>query len=131
MIELSNERLEQMLHKETAKKEELGTILRGVYARYMHLYEAYLADIDALNDARIAELRKYQEETESLVKYYYMDIPPDICLRLREFEEEYGALLLGPEWRKHLSDSFEDFRKKAATNIRTGRNRRRHLQNRR
>ena len=111
MKELSNERIEQILHKESVKKEELVTILHGVYSRYMHLYEAYFADIDALNDDKIAELRKYHEETGSLIKYYYMDIPLDICIGLREFEEQYSDNLLGPEWRKYLSDYFEDFRK--------------------
>ena len=111
MIELSNERIEQILHKETVKKEELGTILRGIYSRYMHLYEAYFADIDALNDDKIAELRKYHEETESLVKYYYMDIPLDVCMGIREFEEQYSDNLLGPEWHKYLFDNYEDFRK--------------------
>lgn len=39
MVGLSNERIEQILHEETAKKEELQTILRGIYTRYMRLYE--------------------------------------------------------------------------------------------
>ena len=111
MIELSTERIEQILHKETVKKEDLGTILRSIYARYMHLYEAYFADIDALNDDKIAELKKYHEETGSLVKYYYMDIPLDICMGLRGFEEQYSANLLGPEWHKFLFDNYEYFRK--------------------
>ena len=112
MIELSNERLDQILHKETVKKEELGTILRSIYARYMRLYEKYFADIDALNDDMIAELKKYHEETGSLVKYYYMDIPLDICHDLREFEEKYSANLLGPEWHKYLFDTYEEFKEK-------------------
>ena len=57
MIELTDKRIEQILHEETASKEELGTILRGIYTRYMCLYERYFADIDALNDDKIAELR--------------------------------------------------------------------------
>ena len=61
MVELSNERIEQILHQETAKKEELATILRGIYTRYMRLYEKLFADIDALNDEKITELRKYHE----------------------------------------------------------------------
>ncbi len=77
----------------------------------MHLYEAYFADIDALNEDKIAELKKYHEETGSLVKYYYMDIPLDICVGLREFEDNYSANLLGPEWHKYLMDSYEDFKK--------------------
>ena len=39
MIELSNERIEQMLKDETAKTADQTTILRGIYARYMNLYE--------------------------------------------------------------------------------------------
>ena len=54
MIELSIERVDQILHQETPKKEELATILRGIYTRYMCLYEKYFADIDALNDDTIA-----------------------------------------------------------------------------
>ena len=75
MIKLSNERIEQILHEETVKKEKSATILRGIYNRYMRLYEDYFADIDALNDDKIAEFRNYHEETRSLIKYYYMDIP--------------------------------------------------------
>ena len=55
MVELSRERIEQMLQEETAKKEELANILRGIYTRYMRLYEKYLADIDALNDDEIGK----------------------------------------------------------------------------
>lgn len=97
MVELSKERIEQILHEETMKKEELETILRGIYTRYMRLFEKYFADIDALNDDEIAELRKYHEETGSLVKYYYMDIPLDICIGLKEFENKYSVKLLGSE----------------------------------
>lgn len=110
MIELSNERIEQILHKETQKTEELATILRGVYTRYMRLYEGFFADIDALNDDKIAELKKYHEETISLLKYYYMDIPHDICMALIEFDDKYSAKLLGPDWHKYLFDSYEDFK---------------------
>ena len=66
MVELSLERIDEMLHKETLKKEETTTILRCVFSRYMQLYERYLADIDALNDEMIAELKAYHEETRSL-----------------------------------------------------------------
>ena len=62
MVELSKERIDQILHEETTKKEELDTILRSIYTRYMHLFEKYFADIDALNDDRIAELRKYPKK---------------------------------------------------------------------
>ena len=44
MVELSNERIEQILHEETMKKEELETILRSIYTRYMRLYEKYFAE---------------------------------------------------------------------------------------
>ena len=57
MVELSNERIEQILHEETKKTEALPTILRGIYSRYMNLYEQYFADIDALNDDQIAEFQ--------------------------------------------------------------------------
>lgn len=110
MVELSNERMEQILHKETAKKEELTTILRGIYTRYMLLYEKYFADIDALNDNKIAELRNYHEETQSLIKYYYLDIPMDICMALDEFENTYSANLLGSKWREYLLGRYEDFK---------------------
>ena len=113
MVELSNERIEQILHEETAKKEELETILRGIYTRYMRLYEKYFADIDALNDDGIAELRNYHEETKSLVKHYYMDIPQDVCMGIKEFENKYSANLLGSEWHEYLFGSYEDFREKS------------------
>ena len=111
MVELSKERIDQILHEETTKKEELDTILRSIYTRYMHLFEKYFADIDALNDDRIAELRKYHEETKSLVRYYYLDIPLDICMDIREFENKYSANLLGSDWHKFVFDSYEDYRK--------------------
>ena len=110
MIELSNERIAQILHEETPKTEELKTILRSVYTRYMRLYEKYFADIDALNDDVIAELKKYNEETKSLIKYYYMDIPLDICMGLLEFENEYGYKLLGPDWKNYLFEHYKKFK---------------------
>ena len=112
MIELSNERIEQMLHEETVKQEETITILRGVYTRYMHLYEKYFADIDALNDDIIASFRNYHEETKSLVKYYYMDIPQDICKCLITFDNEYNEKLLGAEWHKYITSVYKDFKSK-------------------
>lgn len=115
MVELSKERLEQILHEETIKKEESDTILRSIYTRYMCLYEKYFADIDALNDDVIAELRKYHEETGSLVKYCYMDIPMDICTCLREFEDRYSSKLLGPEWHEVLFDYYEKFKEERTT----------------
>ena len=113
MIELSNERIEQILHEETLKKEETETILRSVYVRYMRLYEKYFADIDALDDETIAELKTYHEETRSLVKYYYMDIPQDICKDIRDFEKEYSDNLLGPKWHDCLFDYYEKFAEKS------------------
>jgi len=110
MVELSSERVEEILHKETMKTEELTTILRGIYTRYMRLYEKYFADIDALNDEEIAKLKKYNEETESLVKYYYMDIPQDISIALKEFDSRYGSKLLGHDWHKYLFDSYKEFK---------------------
>ena len=76
----------------------------------MRLYERYYADIDAPNDDVIAELKYYHEETQSLCKYYYMDILLDICTGLIEFDNEYSDNLLGPEWHKYLFDRFESFR---------------------
>ena len=112
MVTLNNERIEEILHKETAKKEELDTILRSIYTRHMWLYEQYFADIDALNDDKIAALRNYHEETKSLVRYFYMDIPQDICKCLVEFDSEYTEKLLGSEWQKYLLDIYNDFKKK-------------------
>ena len=68
MLELSKDRIEKILHEETVKKEEPETILRGIYTRYMHLFETYFADLDAQNEEKIAELRTYHEETRSLVR---------------------------------------------------------------
>ena len=113
MVELSKERIEQILHEETAKKEEPETILRSIYTRYVRLFEKLFADIDALDDDKIAELRKYHEETGSLVRHYYMDIPLDICMGLREFEDKYSSNLLGSGWHEYLFDSYKDFREKS------------------
>ena len=110
MVELSNERVDQILHEETHKTEELITILRGVYIRYMRLYESYFEDIDALDDDRIAEFNKFHEETRSLIKYYYMDIPLDVCTALIEFDKKYSAKLLGPRWQRFLFDGFNEFK---------------------
>ena len=110
MVELSNERVDQILHKETYKTEEPVTILRGVYIRYMRLYESYFEDIDALDDDRIAEFNKFHEETRSLIKYYYMDIPLDVCTALIEFDKKYSAKLLGPRWQRFLFDGFNEFK---------------------
>ena len=119
MVELSKERIAQILHEETVKKEDSDTILRSVYTRYMCLYEKYFADIDGLSDSVIAELRSYHEETRSLVKYYYMDIPQDICKCLTAFDQEYSEKLLGPDWQEYLSDIYEDFEDSYAGKDRT------------
>ena len=110
MIELSRQRIEQILHEETAKREDLDMILRGIYTRYMRLYEKYFSDIDALNDDVIAGLRNYHEETSSLMRHYYMDIPLDICMGLEEFDDRYGANLLGSNWHAYLFDCYEKFK---------------------
>ena len=119
MVELSAERIDEILHKETLKKEEQTTILRGVYTRYMRLYEKYLADIDALDNDMIAEMKAYHEETRSLVKYYYMDIPQEICEELKEFDDEYTLKLLGPDWHKYLFDSYKEFKDDDKNNNKT------------
>ena len=109
MTELSNERVEEILHKETKKTEELATLLRAIYTRYMRLYEDYFADIDALDDDAIAKFKGYHEETRLLMKYYYMDIPHDICAAIDEFDEKYTSKLLGAEWHKTLYESYDEF----------------------
>ena len=110
MVQLSNERIQQILKEETTKAEETTTILRAIYIRYMRLYEKYFADIDALNNEEIEALRKDHEETKSLIKYYYMDIPQDICDGIKEFEKQYSENLLGSEWRVFLHRAYEDFK---------------------
>ncbi len=110
MLELSKERISQILHEETAAKEEQSTILRGVYTRYMRLYEKYFADIHALNDEAVAELNKYHEETRSLIRYYYMDIPLETCMQLEEFDSKYGSKLLGSGWHDHLFAIYDEFK---------------------
>ena len=110
MLELSNERVSQILHQETLQTEELTTILRAIYTRYMRLYEKVFADIEALDDAEIARLRQYHEETRSLMKFYYLDIPQDICTSLDEFDSKDCSKMLGPDWREFLYDKFRDFR---------------------
>ena len=56
----------------------------------MRLYEKYFADIDALTDETVAGLKAYHEETRSLVKYYNMDIPQDVCKCLNAFDSAYS-----------------------------------------
>lgn len=114
MVELSNERIGQILNEETPKNEELTTILRAVYNRYMCLYEKYFADIDALNDDVIAELRTDHEETRSLMKHYYMDVPLDVTMELLSFDEDHTDKLLGTDWQEHLLGRYEEFRSKSS-----------------
>ena len=113
MVELSNERIEQILKDETKKTEEPATILRAIYTRYMNLFEHYFADLNALNDDKIDEFRKYHEETKSLIKYYYMDIPEDVCSGIKEFEEKSCDKLLGREWKKDLFDVYNKFKEES------------------
>ena len=110
MIELSKERIEKILHEETAETEELTTILRGIYIRYVRLFEKYMDDIDALNDDEIAKLRNYHEETLSLVNNYYLDIPYDICSGIAEFEDEYCTKMLGAGWHEYIFGKYKDFK---------------------
>ena len=42
MIQLSNERVEQILHEETKKTEPLPQLLRAIYTRYMNLFKSLL-----------------------------------------------------------------------------------------
>ena len=113
MIELSKERVDEILNEETLKTVELPKLLRAIYNRYRQLYENYFADLDALNDEKVAELRNYHEETKSLIKYYYMDIPYDVCEELEDFEEKYGTKLLGADWHENLTKIYEEFEGKA------------------
>ena len=110
MVELSKERIEKIMHEETAKTEELTTILRSIYIRYVRLFEKYMDNIDALNDDEIARLRNYHEETLSLVKNYYLDIPYDICSEIEEFENEYCTEMLGAGWHEYIFGKYKDFR---------------------
>lgn len=110
MVELSVARINQILHEETAQREELSMIVRAIYTRYMRIYEEYFADIDALNDEKIAEFNKKNEEIKSLMKYYYLDIPLDVYEELTEFDHEYNDKLFGSDWHGFLSDSYKTFK---------------------
>ena len=110
MIELSKERIDEILHKETLKTEDQKTLLRAIYGRYMHLYEDYFSDTDKLNEKKITQLQKYHEETKSLLKYYYMDIPYDVCTALIEFDKQYTDKLLGKDREDFLSGYFNQFK---------------------
>ncbi|MBO6148090.1 MAG: hypothetical protein J6O55_01980 [Lachnospiraceae bacterium] len=114
MIELSNERIDEIIHQETPAAEEMSTILRSIYTRYMFLYERYFADIDALDDDKIAELNKYHKETRALIKHYYMDIPVDVPSDLKEFDDNYSCRLLGPSWHNYLSKNYDEFKSENA-----------------
>lgn len=117
MVELSSERIEQIVLKETAKKQEADIILRSVYTRYMCLFEKYFEDIDALNDDKVAELRSYHEETKSLVRYYYMDIAQDVCKLLREFDDTYIINMLGSGWHKYIFDIYKYYKEEKKSSI--------------
>ena len=111
MIELTNERIEEIL-KETKETEPLPLLLRAIYLRYVNLYENYFAKWDELTNDKIAEFNKQHEETKSLIKYYYMDIPQDVCSEITEFEEKCGNKLLGRDWKMYLYDAYDEFRDK-------------------
>ena len=96
MVELSNERIDKILHEETLRTEDSRTLLRAI--------------IDKLNDKKIAEFRKYHEETKSLLKYYYMDIPHDVNIALNEFDNKYTDYLLGNEWHSLLLEQYNKFK---------------------
>ena len=112
MIELSNERIGQILEDETAKTADLKTILRSIYTRYRNLYEPYIANFDKLNDDKVAEFAKDHEETKALIKYYYLDIPQDVCTKIEEFEEKSCDKLLGREWKSNVYDAYDEFKTK-------------------
>ena len=120
MIELSKEVLEQILHEETAKGEDTKTILRAIYTRYMRMYEKYFEELENLDDGKIAELRKYHEETRSLIKLYYLDIPQDTCAKIEQFEEKGVNKLLGEEWRSTLEELYREFAKKYSNQGKSG-----------
>ena len=110
MLQLSPERLQQILHEETLKAEDTKTLLRSIYSRYMRLFERYFADVDALNDDLIAQPRKDHEETRSLIKYYYLDIPQDTSDRLKEFDEKCVDSMLGKNWNAALFLAYAEFK---------------------
>ena len=110
MVELTYERIDKILHEETLKTEDSRTIQRALYNRNMYLYEKYLSDIDALNDETIAELKKYHEETKSLMKYYRMDIPQDTSDDLDYFNKKFTDRILGPDWHDFLFSAYEEFK---------------------
>ena len=110
MVKLDNERVEQILQNETMKTQPLPTILRGIYTRYINLYEDYIAEIDKLTDDKIDAYKRQNAETQSLIKYYYMDIPQDVCYELNKFEENVADELLGREWKRGIYDAFEEFK---------------------
>ena len=75
---------------------------------------------DELNDEKIAELNDYHEETKSLFRYYYMDIPLETCMQLEEFNNQYVAKLLGPKWHEHLFSVYAEFRDSADNEAKSG-----------
>jgi hypothetical protein len=81
------------------------------------MYEEYFADIDALNNDKIAEFRKKNEETKSLIKHYYLDIPLDVYEELMEFDQEYNDKFLGSDWHTYLFDRYKEFKKQSMSDI--------------
>jgi hypothetical protein len=112
MVELNNERIDQILHEEAKKTEPLPQLLRAIYTRYMNLFEDYIANIYDLTDDKIDAYKKQHEETRSLIKYDYMDIPQDVCSAIGEFEKNSCENLLGRDWKKNLHDAYEEFKYK-------------------
>ncbi len=110
MIQISNERAEQIIQEETKKTQPLPQLLRAIYTRYMNLYEDYIANIYDLTSEKIAAYKKQNDETIALVRYYYMDIPQDVCAGILVFEEKVGEKLLGPEWKTNLYDAYDEFK---------------------
>lgn len=113
MIQLSNERAEQIIQEETKKTQPLPQLLRAIYTRYMNLYEDYIANMFDLTSEKVAEYKKQNDETICLVRYYFMDIPQDVCEGIFDFEEKVGDKLLGPEWKTNLYDAYEEFKDKS------------------
>ena len=109
MIELSYDQVDQIMHKDTPRSEDLPLILRSIYLRYLHLFETYFADIDALDDDKIIELKKYHEETRSLIKIFYLDIPMDVFYALGSVDEDDVSKMLSTELKQYVFDSFRNF----------------------
>ena len=112
MVELSPERIEEILHKETVKEEDPKTVMRAVYNRYRCVFEQYIDQIFEMNQSKIDEFNKYHQETNSLIKYYFVDIPMDTCAALAKFEHDVMDYMLGPDWQRVILNGFEEFKRK-------------------